>query len=741
MGDGVSRIEANLQAEQDRRVGKEQSEQTAQRLKEVLQPSELDSWTKAYGNFQSQLVDDTGNWLLHKHAAFQRWMDPKDVPPNVFVLSGGEGYGKSCLSSAVIHYLLDKYPKGRSDHHVAVAYYYFQRDAKEKSSVKQAIRDVLYQLTQYDTAYAKKMASAVGDSHDLSKALDLWKMFVDDSRTKVNNTFFIVLDGVDEPDSDAERPLATIIEGLMAMKPDPGQLQVRLFLTGRPSELQKLEERAASSIPEVSLGSKPINEDDIIHYIDSRLRNMDIFQTSANEEVSALQNRIPSELAAGVKGDFVRLGYKLDEISRCTRVRQISEILERASETREVAIKRQISTLNSSLTRDEIEDLNEILSWILGAIDVEAIGYVDTECLEGVLLLKTGTPAVVSLSKQIKSKYTSLLELSKSGDFELVTLVSDDIRQYLVTSARERSKIQAPNNEVQAAEVAIVKRVVSTFCGDDLYKRFNFESFFDSRGGEKAAKIHIDEMSMHVKILRACLVVLCDKLEDDKDLKSLREYARMYFVEHLIHVDRDALDNDTVKWITTQLARILVEEGPIDAWWDEVYYEELREDWINDEEDSGEESEDEDEPSSEEGSHNSKSDTGKSDDERYVDAIAKWLRDAAIDGIEPHERTWLQETLSGDNPSVHILSRVLRRLAERWFSGTPTFETFLCVHGLYTQVSDISYKNETGPKAVCRRSDVGQTYTQILCSRPEQHSSAYRTCADGCQTNLRNLRK
>ena len=371
------------------------------------------------------------------------------------------------------------------------------------------------------------------------------------------------------------------------------------------------------------------------------------------------------------------------------------------------------------------------LLYATNLVEVEAIGWVDTECLEGVLLLKTGTPAVLSLAKQIKSKYTSLLDLNKLGKLEFVTLVSDDIRQYLVTSARESQQIQAPNNEVQAAEVAIVKRVVSTFCGDDLYQRFNFEAFFDSMGGEKAAKIHIDEKSMHFKILCACLVVLCDKPKDDDDLKSLREYARMYFVEHLMHVDRDALDNDTVKWITTRLARILVEERPIDAWWDEEYYEQLRADWINNEEDSGEESEDEDENSNESGSDDSKSDTGKNNDERYVDAIAKWLRGTAIDGIDPHERTWLQETLSGDNASVQILSRVLRRLAERWFGAIPTFETFLCVHGLYTQVSNIPYNkilacSENMIQGCCR-----------LCPRRKRHSSADRKCADGSKTTLK----
>jgi Cdc6-like AAA superfamily ATPase len=122
-------------------------------------------------------VENTGSWLLEKHAAFQRWMDPKETPPNVFILSGGEGYGKSCLSSAVVHHLLEKYPKGRSDHRVAVGYYYFRRDAKEKSSVNKAIRDIIYQLTQYDSAYAKKIAPVVAESRDLTKTLDIWKLF------------------------------------------------------------------------------------------------------------------------------------------------------------------------------------------------------------------------------------------------------------------------------------------------------------------------------------------------------------------------------------------------------------------------------------------------------------------------------------------------------------------------------------------------------------------------------------
>lgn len=705
MGDGITRIEASLLVEQDHRFTKEQNEQNARLLKETLQPDGPEAWMDVHNSFQSQVVPSTGSWLLEKHAAFQRWTNPKETPPPVFVLSGGEGYGKSCLSSAVIHHLLDKYPKGRSDHRVAVAYYYFRRDAKEKSSVNKAIRDILYQLTQYDTAYAKKVGPAIAVSQDLSKSLDLWKVFIKDISNRANSTFFVVLDGVDEPESEEGRPLATIIQELMSEKPTENQLQVRFFVSGRPLEIQKIEERSSISIPEVSLGSKPgssdppINEADIVEFIASRLRNMDIFQTSANEEVSDLQDRIPSVLAAGVKGDFVRLGYKLDEISKCTRVRQIEQILERANETREDAIKRQITSLNSSLNRDEIEDLNGILNWILGAMDVEAIGWVDSECLEGVLLLKTGTPAVVSLAKQIKTKYAALLDLDKQ---DFVTLVSDDVRQYLLGASRATKAIQPANNEVQVAEIAIVKRVISTFCGDDLYKRFNFEAFFESMGGEKAAKVHIDEKGMHVKILQTCLVALCEK-SDDEDLKSLREYARMWFAEHLGKVDKEALDTPTVKWICTQLARLLVEPGPIDAWWDEDYFDQLQGDWLDEEDsddsdagtDEAEGADENTESGTDADSEGTRSTVDKQDDEDaededYINIMAKWLKDSSIEGMDSADRSWLIDTLGDQNPRVLLLKRVLTRLADRWFGGPSSTSTYTCINRLYCQVCTTS---------------------------------------------------
>lgn len=223
-----------------------------------------------------------------------------------------------------------------------------------------------------------------------------------------------------------------------------------------------------------------------------------------------------------------------------------------------------------------------------------------------------------------------------------------------------------------------------------------------------------------MKILQTCLVALCDKTTDDS-LESVREYARMWFAEHLNRIDRQALDNTTAKWVRMQLARLLVESGPIDAWWNEEYFPQLQGDWMEDEADDDKENDSEeggDVKSGDNDATKSKSDASSSgdgsgsdsggstkkvdddddnaedDDEdedvEYINVIAEWLRDSPIEGVDPSARSWLLEVLSENKPSVLLLGRVLRRLAERWFGGTPIFETFTCVYRLYSQVCGLS---------------------------------------------------
>ena len=492
--------------------------------------------------------------------------------------------------------------------------------------------------------------------------MDLWTSFVEEGGKKTNATFFVVLDGIDEPESDPDKPLAAIMQSLLSLEAvSSQQLQIRMLVSGRSSGLEVLEQDISETIPEIALGTRPgsddapLNQADVSSYISHHLNNMAKFQGKLSGELSAPQHRIPAELASGVKGDFFTLGYKLDEISKARNARQTEQILLRANETREDAIAREVSSLDSTLSRDEIGEVNEMLNWLLGAMDVGSVEWVDTDCLEGLLLLKTDT-AAQDLSNHITNRYNALLGVDKDG---FVTLVSDNIKDYLLSSDREHRQIPRPNAEIQDAEIAIVKRVINTFFGDELYRRFNFEEFFRTIGGEQDQHIHVDESAIHPKVVQSCLIALCEK-HDEEGVDSLRDCARMWFLDHLKRIDLDSESGVVLKEIGSRLCKLLMEPAFIDSWWDAEYFDELREDWIDD------------------------------DDQTYVQTLNECLGNSAVaEGFSniPSVRDWVSTAVSDDDADEHVLKHVLRRLAERWFGDGAEPDTFPCIYGLYRRVS------------------------------------------------------
>lgn len=71
MGDGVSRIEAAIMVEQDRRLTKEQSDQNAQRIRDVLQPDDPEAVSKLLGAMSGRLTRIM--WLSLEFASNVIW--------------------------------------------------------------------------------------------------------------------------------------------------------------------------------------------------------------------------------------------------------------------------------------------------------------------------------------------------------------------------------------------------------------------------------------------------------------------------------------------------------------------------------------------------------------------------------------------------------------------------------------------------------------------------------------------
>lgn len=207
----------------------------------------------------------------------------------------------------------------------------------------------------------------------------------------LNATFYIVLDGFDESETEPNHPFANILSRLMLSTRGQHLLRIRLFLTGRGQGLASLHREMAHRPLEISLAPPEktddlaINQNDTLLFAESKLNEISFFRAPLDSDVRGLKDRVKTTLARGVRGDYFTLESKLSEISKARNVDQVEEILKRADEDRAQVIERQIRQLNETLTSDEIDEVNEILLWVNYAIPL----WSSVELLENVLRLET----------------------------------------------------------------------------------------------------------------------------------------------------------------------------------------------------------------------------------------------------------------------------------------------------------------------------------------------------------------
>ncbi|GIZ45940.1 hypothetical protein CKM354_000908600 [Cercospora kikuchii] len=663
-----------LQTAEERRKAEDEDRKRLETVREALNiDSTKKPWTEKQDELWGKHIEGTGNWLLEYKApgmSFARWADPKQPDLNVLSVKADEGFGKSFLCSIVVKHLQEKH---REDSRICVAYYYFARDVQDKSPINRAMKAIIWQLASSITTvsrdYLKLAAKVCGSNKDFGRTADLWQKLVSEAAKHLDATFYIVLDGIDETESEAGKPLASIITQIMQPEKD-ALLRVRLFLTGRASGLDALSDDVESHIPQIKIAGqadqKSLNEDDILLYAESRLDDMDIFTNKSErnaDKIVELKERARTELGTGVKGDYFALDYKLDSVSKSRNFREVEEVLSLARESRSQAIAREINQLNDTLRKDEIREVNDLLMWVITAFQ-----YLSIDQCESVLRLKADTFTLVALEKQIKEKYYSLFDVD---DEKLVTMRSDDIREYLDKKDEDTLKdngsthLKLHSSEhvaLQEGEIALVKRVLQThlkniFGGDDLYERFDFDAFFASKLGDQAVRIHLEPMNIsHVRLSQACLVAICDKFGEE-EYASFHVYAYEWFADHLRAIsDNDDIDVATKQDVGRKLVRILREEALIAEWWSaERMF--LKSYWV----------------------------FGTS----CLDAVFKWLSDPVVQrGMldMPTERQWVISATSDDTTPTQILVNVAKFMAKKWYDqDDPSGDAFWWLYGYHNQ--------------------------------------------------------
>lgn len=268
------------------------------------------------------------------------------------------------------------------------------------------------------------------------------------------------------------------------------------------------------------------------------------------------------------------------------------------------------------------------------------------------------------LESEIRNTYSALLKTDEDG---VVTFKSDELIKIL-----RENEIQDPESdvavqqieEITLAEIELCRRFIKNACDSGDYSRFKFDDFFDTM----AHRAHLylgDENSVNFTVFNSCINVLSET-EDDKNLEKLRDYASIWFYEHLKtlveNVESFEPNRQALNASGRKIVDLFYDPQRIDVWFSEGHLGVLKYDWLY------------------------------KDD--FLEPLKKfWKNPHVAKGYakDVEKASWVKRVTEESANNHLLLEKIATRLAYHWFSctGTLTPEYLYISFGLVTKVSHI----------------------------------------------------
>ncbi|CAN9478235.1 unnamed protein product [Alternaria alternata] len=319
-----------LDGKTDLVVKQEKVQDMLDKLLKSLCIDEEDTWRDHHNTVRTQRIEGTGNRLRKEHDTFAQWYNTESNASDVMIVTGDLGRDKSFLTSAVIDHIQD--PDLASGCRPPLAYSYHQATVYEDSkTLSQKESKQIGHGAAYSTGKAaiRIMGSIAWQMSKLDKDYqDLLFQTRKGEACKMDSTW--------------------IWNDLIITFPRDADINIFLRISFDPAP---------------DLGELVPSIDDVIKVVKSELADTSIFSQKnvSNQEV---QQQVLDFMSDKIQNDFPHLSLVVNEIGQCVNPRHIRRILERIDEPIEVNLVRQIRSLGSKLTSDEIKEINVLISWL-----------------------------------------------------------------------------------------------------------------------------------------------------------------------------------------------------------------------------------------------------------------------------------------------------------------------------------------------------------------------------------------
>ena len=654
VGEQVLSVTQQMKATIDGRTTKDQHNDDKIKIGKSLafqKLGEQEPWDKRHNEICKVRVKGTGKWL-ERVDGFSKWADISQNEGKVFFLKADSGFGKTHISNYIISSLQEKYRAGTGPNQAYLAYYYYGDDKDE--SLERCIGSIIYQFAAVDVGYASAVANACGRSASIVRAEDRWNNLVIGLESHMKGTYFICIDGFDGRSQldNAEDTLSAIVQ--RAMSHTDSGVSIRFFMSGSSEALSKITQDI-EGIESIVLGRQD-NHDQVTAQVSDKvydeLQRTRLLNASDLEAVIRARiievckvkpdlKAILSEpnikmLVEGIRGNYNHLEAKITEIYACDTVKKVQDVINNTSDDIKTVQRNNLKALNASLNSNQILKLNELLVWVAGMRDSATIKF-----LQSALYFTFRENFL--LESEIITTYSPLLKIDEYGG---VVFRSDESVKILTTSDAE-SPDTAPTSlhieEISRAEIDLCRRFIKNACDAVDYARFRFDEFFDAMA-YKANICLDDENVLNLTVLSLCLKVLC-AAEKNENLDKLREYASIWFYEHLKTLVENLGSFEPNRKALADIGRMIVdlfyEPELIDAWFSGTSLRVLEYDWLY------------------------------RDD--FIDPLLKFLKNTHVAkgyAKDAKKSIWAKAVVADSANKTLILARVAAHLAGRWFSCT-----------------------------------------------------------------------
>ncbi|KAL2871688.1 NACHT and TPR domain protein [Aspergillus lucknowensis] len=524
----------------------------------ILRPSKTDFAQDWYDKIDKARIPGTGDWVRDEDI-FKAWLN-KETP--VIFVSGNPGAGKSYLSTNIISFLREKYPRHvQSTLLISVGYFFFKDDNPDTRSFHQALRDLAFQISRNDPVYHKYIAT-VQDYEKINTLQSAWRLLFAEyflKKPNVESNVYILFDGVDEAFDDERRTFLGLAKDLYDV---PEQSKLQIVVVGRPHISDQLLEGLEVEVPTIHVTTQK-NSADIDSYIHASIKKSVVLR-----RVSAkLRLEIADKLSAGAEGMFLWVNLMLQELVKKRNEGSMRKALEHPPKGLKEILRHVLLSFSSSLNEEELEYLNEILVWVTCSEQPLTLAKIDA-------ILKLMSPegdGMIYLEGALRRQFASFFNLDREDGLTTSELQNMSTKPDLFdgSDSENEEKEDAFDDVENFTDFnSDTLTTTVTFCHASIGDFFRDETEGMVSAGDEHVAVGVNYREAKAHVLKTLLRVLADKEFANKadDGGRMLLHAALNWVHHLLTTTPSDCSLQDQKEIARLLLTMFRSEESMTVW-------------------------------------------------------------------------------------------------------------------------------------------------------------------------------